>query len=224
MIRPISFCLTGNRESVFGAAGIEPLMTDEQKAAIEQLRDRKAAKRESAANKLSRKPCKEAGPALFDAFKQELEDDRTWKAKSAQAWALACNPHPPALKFLLGIAGDDLGGSAVNDSVGSAAMAAGMEDPGPDEVLRALSGEEDEVPTDRLAAVVGALRILAGEEVELDDDVAERLVEFAEEDPPNTVPHGAHRRLRVGQLRECLREMADSLGAEHRKRLDAAPE
>ena len=116
-------------------------MTSKQQEAIAQLRDRKAARRESAARKLSRAPCPdEAGPALLDALRIELEDPRTWKAKAAQAEALARNPHPPALGFLLAIAGDDLGGAAVNQSVGMAVMACGRDDPGPSEVLRAIMG------------------------------------------------------------------------------------
>lgn len=198
-------------------------MTAEQREAIEQLRDRKAAKRESAANKLARKPCpEEAGPALLEALKAELEDDRTWKAKTAQAWALACNPHPPALGLLLDIAGDDLGGSAVNDCVGSAAVACGREDPGPDEVLLALVGDEDDVPTDRLAAVVGGLEVLAcPEPPQLDDALVERLLAIAEEDPPETVPHGVNRRHRVFQLRHRLLDVAGGLSSEHRERLIA---
>ena len=201
-------------------------MTKEQREAIEQLRDAKAAKRESAANKLARKPCPgEAGPALLDAFEIELEDPRTWQAKTAQAWALACNPHPPALDRLLEVAGDDLGGSAVNDSVGSAAVACGRDDPGPDDVLRALLGDDDDVPTDRLAAVVGGLRVLGGDDPpQLDESLVERLLTIAEEDPPKTVPHGEHRRLRVFHLRHALLEVAAGLTSEDRARLIAAAE
>jgi hypothetical protein len=183
-------------------------MTEEQREAIEQLRDSKATKRESAANKLRRNPCPdEAGPALFEAFKAELEDDRTWKAKQAQACALALNPHPPALELLLDIAGADLGGSAVNEGVGSAAVGCGWDDPGPEEVLRALLGDQDDVPTDRLAAVVGGLWMLGDEPPPLDDALVERLLTIADEDPPDTVPHGAHRQLRVGHLREALSDL-----------------
>lgn len=195
-------------------------VTSEQREAIEQLTAREAAKRESAANKLSRKPCPaEAGPAILQALQAELEDSRTWKAKAAQASALARNPHPSALDFLLGIAGDDLGGSAVNDNVGSAAMASGLDDPGPDYVLRALLGKgRGEVPTDRLAAVVGALAILAHPPA-LDETLVGCLLAIAEEDPPETIPHGKHRRLRVFQLRHALLGIAGGLSSDHRGRL-----
>jgi len=195
-------------------------MTEEQREAIAQLRDSKAGKRESAANKLRRKPCpEEAGPALFDAFQAELEDDRTWKAKAAQARALAFNPHPPALELLLDIAGDDLGGSVVNEGVGSAAVGCGREDPGAEDVLRALLGEDDDVPTDRLAAVVGGLYMLADNPPQLGDALVERLLGIAEEDPPHTVPQGEHRRLRVFHLRHALLDVAAGLTPAHRARL-----
>lgn len=143
-------------------------MTREQEAAIEQLTDSKAPKRVSAANKLGRKPCpKEAGPKLLEALEAELDGTRSWKVLAAQAKALARNPHPPAHDFLLGIAGDDLGGSAVNEAVGFAAMGSGRDEP--DATLRALLGDEADVPTDRLAAVIGALAILG-------------------EDPPSSMP------------------------------------
>lgn len=195
-------------------------MTSEQRDAIAQLRDPKAAKRESAANKLCRRPCPdEAGPALLEALETELEDSRTWKAKSAQAWALACNPYPPALGLLVDIAGDDLGGTAVNDCVGAAAVACGFEDPGPDEVVRVLMGDGDVTP-ERLAAVVGGVCILGGSDPPaLDEALVERLLGLAEEEPPNTVPHGAQRRLRVFQLRQALLDVAAGLTDEHRDRL-----
>ena len=151
-------------------------MTDEQRRAIEQLQDAKAPKRVSAANRLARKPCPEAGPALLEAFEAELEDPRTWKAKEAQAWALAHNPHPPALERLLDLAGADLGGAAVNDSVGSAAVASGREEPGVAAVLRSLLDDEDDVPLDRFAAITGGLCILADDHPSLDEAVAERLI------------------------------------------------
>jgi hypothetical protein len=181
-------------------------MTQEQRDAIEQLRDVKAAKRVSAANKLRRKPCPEAGPALWEAFEAELEDDRTWKAKDAQLWSLVHNPHPPALARLLALAGDDLGGSAVNDALGAAAVACGRDEPGTSAVLAALLGDEDEVPSDRLAAVVGGLRVVSDEDA-LDEAVTDRLRELAAEDPPETIPHGQQRRLRVGQLQSRLHEL-----------------
>ncbi len=182
-------------------------MTREQEAAIEQLTDSKAPKRVSAANKLGRKPCpQEAGPKLLEALEAELDGTRSWKVLAAQAKALARNPHPPAHDFLLGIAGDDLGGSAVNEAVGFAAMGSGRDEP--DATLRALLGDEDDVPTDRLAAVIGALTILGEDPPELDAALVERLVELAEEEPPNTVPHGAHRRRRVNDLRCELQNAA----------------
>ena len=104
-------------------------MTAQQRAAIEQLRDGEAPKRESAANKLRRKPCPEAGPALFEALEAELEGRRSWGVMDAQAWALAANPHPPALERLLEIAGEDLGGTAVNDSVGGLRVIECLESP-----------------------------------------------------------------------------------------------
>jgi hypothetical protein len=182
-------------------------VTREQEAAIEQLTDSKAPKRVSAANKLGRKPCpNDAGPKLLEAFKAELDGTRSWKVLAAQAKALARNPHPPAHDFLLGIAGDDLGGSAVNEAVGFGAMGCGRDDP--DATLRALLGDEADVPTDRLAAIIGALTILGEDPPELDAALVERLVELAEEEPPNTVPHGAHRRRRVNDLRCELQNAA----------------
>ena len=98
-------------------------------------------------------------------------------------------------------------------------MACGRDTPG--EVLEALLGETDDVPTDRLAALVGALGGLADEGPELDAALLERLLSLAEEDAPKTVPHGVHRRLRVSGLRQRLRDLA--LSDEQRARLLALP-
>lgn len=196
--------------STCAGRGTAPLIAETTADVIEQLRDTKARKRETAANKLCRKPdpAKAARP-LFEAFQAELEDPRTWKAKAAQACTLARNPYPPAVDRLLEIAGDDLGGSAVNESVGSAAMGCGFDKPGPTQILRCLLGEDADVSTDRLAAVVGGLETLAEkDDWHLDEQVVERLLSIAEEDPPHTVPHGVHRRSRVFGLRHRLLDLA----------------
>ncbi|MBD8513367.1 HEAT repeat domain-containing protein [Photobacterium sp. CAU 1568] len=67
---------------------------------IEQLSDRVSGRRRSAAKKLRKLKTKEAGPALFAALKNELNDKRTWETQYQMIMALGESGYTESLDFL----------------------------------------------------------------------------------------------------------------------------
>ncbi|MET8978952.1 HEAT repeat domain-containing protein [Streptomyces sp. NPDC004539] len=68
--------------------------------AIDQLQDRRSAKRRSAAKRLRELGDPSAGPALLEALKNEVRDTRTWETQYQMTMALGTCGSPSDLSYL----------------------------------------------------------------------------------------------------------------------------
>lgn len=85
---------------------------------IQQLENKSSAKRRSAAKKLRKLQAVEAGPALFEALKKELEDKRTWETQYQMIMALGECGYTESLDFINDLTEHDFNATMVYVAIG----------------------------------------------------------------------------------------------------------
>lgn len=94
---------------------------------ISQLKDKKSAKRRSAAKKLRKLKNGDAGPFLLSALKEELKDSRTWETQYQMVMAIGECGYKPALDFLKSMAHQTLEATMVYLAIGDAIQRLSMQ-------------------------------------------------------------------------------------------------
>lgn len=87
---------------------------------IEQLKHKSSAKRRSAAKKLRKLKAKEAGPAVLEALKKELQDKRTWETQYQMIMALGESGNTDSLDFLQPLAKQEFEATMLYVAIGDA--------------------------------------------------------------------------------------------------------
>ena len=94
---------------------------------ISQLKDKKSAKRRSAAKKLRKLKNGDAGPFLLSALKEELKDLRTWETQYQMVMAIGECGYKPALDFLKSMAHQTFEATMVYLAIGDAIQRLSMQ-------------------------------------------------------------------------------------------------
>lgn len=84
----------------------------------EQLINKSSTKRRSAAKKLRKLKAFEAGPALLDALKKELLDERTWETKYQIIMAIGESNYTDALEFITELANQEFKATMLYIAIG----------------------------------------------------------------------------------------------------------
>lgn len=87
---------------------------------IVELESKTSTKRRSAAKKLRKVASKEAGKAIFEALKKELEDKRTWETQYQIIMALGESGYSDSIKFLLELSENDFDSTILYIAIGHA--------------------------------------------------------------------------------------------------------
>ena len=87
---------------------------------LEQLKDKKSAKRHSAAKKLRKLGNVGAGPYLLKALQNELKDTRTWETQYQLIMAIGECEYKKALSFIKEISKRDFDATMVYMAIGDA--------------------------------------------------------------------------------------------------------
>jgi hypothetical protein len=150
--------------------------------AIEQLGDKRSARRCSAAKRLRTLADPAAGDALLDALRREVQDPRTWETQYQIIMALGACDHRPALLFLRDLALRRFEATMVYVAIGDAIVRLGREHP------------NDATPVDWCLATAnamladGALRAVAMLRLKLEDAAIDRILDFtAGRDPGDPI-------------------------------------
>lgn len=87
---------------------------------LEQLKDKKSAKRRSAAKKLRKLGNVDAGPYLLEALQNELKNARTWETQYQMIMAIGECEYKKALSFIKEISKRDFEATMVYMAIGDA--------------------------------------------------------------------------------------------------------
>jgi hypothetical protein len=140
--------------------------------AIEQLGDKRSARRRSAAKRLRTLADPAAGGALLEALGREVQDPRTWETQYQMIMALGTCDHRPALPFLRELALWRFEATMVYVAIGDAIVRLGREHP------------NDAAPVDWCLATAndmladGALRAVAMLRLKLENAAIHRILDF----------------------------------------------
>lgn len=143
-------------------------------ALIEQLSDKRSARRRAAAKKLGAAGDPAAGPALLAALRAEVEDSRTWETQYEMALALGLTGHREALPFLRELAGRPFTATMVYVGVGESLVRLADDPAG--EVLWCL-GQGPDMLAD------GALRGMARLGLVPEEPVRDAILDVVERTP-----------------------------------------
>jgi HEAT repeat protein len=140
---------------------------------VKLLRSNASAKRRSAAKKLRKLQAEEAGPALLEALRAELDDPRTWETQYQMIMALGECKHIDSLEFLTNLADRDFSATMIYVAIGDATTR-----------LRLLQADSikssiDIVQQSKNAMLIdGILRAIAMLRLELDDQSIETIIQY----------------------------------------------
>ncbi len=96
---------------------------------FDQLKDKKSAKRRSAAKKLRKLAIVDAGPYVFEALQKELKDARTWETQYQMIMALGECGYREALPFLRELAQRNFEATMVYIAIGDAIVRLSRKEP-----------------------------------------------------------------------------------------------
>jgi HEAT repeat protein len=146
---------------------------DKIRELTEQLLSKASPKRRAAAKRLRQLKDASAGPAVLEALRHELRDERTWETQYQMIMALGESDYKEALPLLWTIASQKTEHSMVQVAAGDAILRlsrAHEQDPGP--LFEILS-------TGQPALIEGALRAVAMLRLTLDEKGVRAVVEYA---------------------------------------------
>jgi HEAT repeat protein len=144
-------------------------------ALLAQLSDAHSPKRRSAAKRLGKKGDPAAGPALLEALRAEIQDERTWETQYEMALALGLCGHHEAVPELRELARRPFAATMVQVAIGESLVRLAP-DP-PEAALWCL-----EQGSDMLAD--GALRAVARMGLVPRERVVAQILDFVERRPP----------------------------------------
>ena len=150
---------------------------------VAQLRDKKSAKRRSAAKKLRKLKDVDAGSSIFAALEAELKDVRTWETQYQMIMALGECGYKTAIPFLNELAKEKFEATMVYVAIGDAI------------VRLSIKSKNDAAPILKLLEtgnemlIDGALRAMAMLKVVPSDSCIEKIINYVAERELNQGMH-----------------------------------
>ena len=140
--------------------------------ALGQLNDRSSAKRRSAAKRLRALGDPTAGPALLNALRAEVDDQRTWETQYQMIMALGTCRHAPAGELLEHLAEQQDDYTMVGVALGDALVRIEWA------TNHSLTTVDRLVATGPPGVIDGTFRAIAMLQLVPDDELIERIIAF----------------------------------------------